>query len=441
VFQSEQCFNLNKVKERKMVMAKNVVDQALVLAFGLVCWLKPKNKRTVYGDTTAIRDSLAERGWFENNVVPVTPIQHDSDLTASEREVGKKSEFALCMEERKVRWDAYKKAASEGDDKEKKAQLAVFEALYVKGGKLVEPKYCGNAGFRRASVFEEAMLIRYKDETIAELDKILDQVPVRVKHYASEAERIIDQQLENELQGVGQVKIPDLDKLRIAQELFSLGVREVHLRKLYTDTTGQKLFGICQANHNWPGLTVYGRMLLPENDSNYIPYGPVRHNVLIKFNNRYEADEKRRQGKPLKPSERSLAPITQEDVASYFNECKTGNPAANAQKIMAKKDIEGIAKQNSIGFVRLVMQSVLDDTNRGIADYMPHADQLNLHKELIDSGKAETANVALTLAKEYPDVLATVNTALETLSKDELVAVVNATVNDKRSAQTVNVNS
>lgn len=401
--------------------------------FATVFWFKPNNWRSDYGSAdnlAKLQTSLADRGWVENNAVSVCPIQKDEDLPESERKAGKKSEYAICMEERFTRWEALRNATNPDAAKE----LTVFEKLYVRDGKLIEPRYSGNAGFRRASVYEKAMLQRFNNPDVPDADKIRTNVPVVVKDYdGDEAARIIDQQLENELQGVGTEKIADKDKLRVAMKLFRMGKREIYLRQLYTATTGQKLFNICLLDFYWPSLKVYDRINLPATADEYIPYAPLKHSDLIKLNNRKEADDKRREGRKLNDKERGMEPLTEEEVAKYLNDAKEGLTKGNDPKIMPKKEIESIAQRNAVEWIRASFKAVMEDNTAELNRYVDYADQINLHKTLIDSGNHAVAFTALQIAHSVPDVINLMSEAMVILNEDELRAVVTAAMQSKQT--------
>lgn len=365
-----------------MANPKNVNVVAQLIAFALVFWKKDNNWRSKgnYGKPDEIRNSLAERGWVQHYAVSVCPITEEERKEA--------------LAERTERWAALKAATTPDAAVERQ----VFERLYVdpKTNKLHVPQYSGNAGFRRASVFESAMVQRFRDGSIPDSEKILDQIPVSIKEYGEEAERIIDQQLENELQNVGNLKMDDNDKIRITKKLYDLGKPQVYIRKLYTSTTGQKMFGICEANNKWPALKVYDRLFLEATDASQIPIKAIRHDAITKIVNRHDADLKRSKGLPLTDKERSYEPITEVEVSNYFRDLKAVG-AVNLPKMMDRKNVEAGAKQNLVEFFRVAFSSVEDNAQGPMVPYMGHAEALNLHKKLIDAGKGDAALAALKL--------------------------------------------
>ncbi len=233
-------------------------------------------------------------------------------------------------------------------------------------------------------------------------------VPIRVTEYATQADRIIDQQQENEMQGRGTVKMDDLDKLRVTKALFDEGCLESRIRQLYSSSTGQKTFGICQANVNWPSLSIYGRFYEESSHPDYIPWGPVRGADLVKINNRYEADRKRKENLPLKNDERALEPISTEDADQYFRDkAKTATGDGNATKIMAKKDMEGSAKNHKLVAVRSVMDSVLAaSTTPKLAELMKHDTAMNGITNVVLDGKGDTADAVVPVFASNLDAFA-----------------------------------
>jgi len=346
---------------------------AVLMPVAAVAWLERNNYRKDYGDTAALSNSLADRQWVPDNPVPACPIS-DEELA---------EELAL----REKRWDELKAASSSPDAL---AEKAVFELLYLRDGKLIRPEYSGNAGFRRARSFFAAMVKRFKDrEKHPDLD-ISGLVPIRKTTYERRSERIKDQQLENEMQGVGTKKMDDLEKLTVTMELYKEGENESSIRSLYSSSVGQKTFGICQANTNWPKLHLYDRFYFAREHQDFIPWGPVRGADLVKMNNRFEAERKRTEGLPLKNDERGLQPISEEEADNYFRDKqRTGAGDGNAPKQMAKKDIEQGSKSHALLLVRKSMDSVLANSGQNTRKYVEHAAALNVGVELIDEGKGK----------------------------------------------------
>lgn len=396
-------------------MAKHQTHAILVL-FATVFWKPSNNFRSLsgFGKMDDIRNSLAERGWVDSYPVVVCPITE--------------IELKECMEERQAKWDTLKAATTP----EAAVERQVWEKLFLKDGKLVKPEFSGNAGFRRASVFLEAMVQRFRAKPEGdESNEITGLVPVIQKDYEDETERIIDQQLENELRNVGTVEVPALDKLRATKRLFDLGCREIKIRRLYPSSTAQKLFGICMSDHNWPDLKIYSRFFLPTDDGAHIPFGPVRHDVLISMNNRKEADDIRQEiakdptmtKKVLNDKQKAMPPITAEEVSNYFSDSKKKSDSGSESKIMAKKDIEQVSKTNAVDFFKVAAAAVMENKVTPMVAYLDHAESLNNHKKLIDGGKGSSAAAALLMAKDHDDLLKMVRGALANGGNDLLVNV------------------
>src|SRR5262245_36279825 len=182
----------------RLTMAKHTTpaaSQPLVIGaiFALTYWRSKDNERSELEDTKELKNSLARHGWSAQYPVAVIPIPTSASLNEEQKKAGVKTPFDDCMEERKALWEKHK-AATDADGLVKKA---VWERMFVRDGKLIEPKYLGNMGFRRSSCFVDAMVQRWNDSTVPDGEKVADVIPLMVKVYASEADRIIDQQLEN----------------------------------------------------------------------------------------------------------------------------------------------------------------------------------------------------------------------------------------------------
>jgi hypothetical protein len=375
---------------------------ATLVNFAQVYWRRGSNLRSAdaYGsaqELRVLRDSLADHGWLSNFPVPVYHIADAKDHEALVRE---------CLAERQARWDALKTAGTP----RAAIELQVFEKLFVQAGRIIEPRYLGNAGFRRSTVFFDAMLDRFQKpgedgRTPLGLASLNDQVPALIRLYRDEAERIIDQQRENEFKDLGAVAIPALDKLRIARRLFDLGCREARIRELYPGSTAQKLYGICQANLNWPDLKVYERFFLPPADPDHIPFGPVKHDVLIKLNNRFEADRKRAQHRELTEKEKQSEPVRPEEVRDYFAGLSRGGTAAPKPRPMDRSDVEAVSRQNRVKLFRTAFAAVLDNSLDALVPYVQQADGLNLLTDLIDAGKGDVGRAALELGRDAEELV------------------------------------
>lgn len=375
-------------------MATKQTVLATLCQVALIFWNEIRNERKDYGDekdTNGTRNSLATYQWMPDNSIPVTAITE--------------SEMVACMAQREATWDTLKKATTP----EAAVRKIVWEAMYVKDGKLIKPEYSANAGFRRGRLFVDAMVQRFSqsDQNVKDGKEKLEisgLIPVRPVVYANEIERIIDQQLENELQNIGVKQITDIEKLRTTKKLFDLGCREVEIRRLYSSSTGQKAFALCLANQNWPALDIYNRFFLEPTHPDRIPWKPIRAPEVSKLNQRFEAQRKAKENLPLSKDERGLPEITEKEVDDFFRDKAKGVGTGNASKIMPKTDIENLSKRNKLALVRKAADSVLHDVDHNLAKYMDHADGLNAAVDLIDADKGAVLDSVMVAVKTDPEL-------------------------------------
>lgn len=373
------------------------VETVVNAHFAEVYWNPAKNRRDKesYGTTgqaTELRESLRDKGWIVINPAFVYPMsQADKDE---------------CLKERQTKWDALKDTTKA----ENLHPLHVFESLYTvdgKGKKLIEPKFNGNSGFRRHGQYFDAQLERYTRG-----DEILTTVPVVVKHYKDEVDRIIDQQLENEIRSVGVCEIPDLNKLRIVRGLYEMGVIENRVRELYKTTMAQKLYGICRADNLWPELKIYDRFFITDtNNPDFIPFSKPSHKEIIPLNNRTIATRKRENNEPLTQFEKELPNITQEEVDKYFRDCRTGSQSGNEKKIMPKTEIKGLAEQHKIDLVKMASKAVYDNDTSPLYNLMEHADSLNSVTKMVNDGKGSLL-AKLIYLQQFPALVDTLHSLL-----------------------------
>lgn len=375
-------------------MAKSQQVSSILVPVALIAWREVNNFRGQdnYGEANEIRNSLATYGWNPDNPIAVGGVGTDriseADQTAE-------------LEKRETEWAALKAATTP----EAAVELKVFEMLYVKDGKLIKPEYSANAGFRRGRTYFGAMVQRFREAASGragtENMTINGLIPVRPTVYDTKADLIYDQQLENEMQGKGTVRMSDKDKLRVSKALFDEGCREVDIRKLYSSSIGQKTYGICRANENWAELNIYKRLVEYKSEHpDFLKLGPQRGPVLVKLNNRFEAQRKIKENLPLKPDERGLPPIDAKEVDDALR--AASNAEGNDTKMMSKTDITDAAKGNKVHLFRSVFDSVEGNTQANLQRYLPYAEGLNIVKELMDGNKVSGEQLAdlMTAVKE-----------------------------------------
>ena len=375
--------------------------------FASLLWYPTNNRRkaTNYGDVNGVRNSLALNGWNPDNTVPgVKDRSSVGSLT--------ESQIANEMEKRTAEWKRLKDLVASAANEENVANLKVFEDLYVEfsadpnvPSKLIVPEISMNAGFRRASAYVAAMAQRLRDNIKKGINKdeaIPCMIPVRIAYYHTEAERLIDQQKENELQNVGTLKMDDLDKLAITKELFDEGCTQSQIRTLYPSSTGQKLYGICLADSNWKSVKLLSRMQQAVGTLGFVPWGPIRHTEITKLNNQFEAARKRKEGLPLTKDEKAIAPfkgdeLGLEEFTEYVNS-RTAGDGGNATKIMSKETMLSSSKNHPLKFVRNVFDSVLGNTEQNLKPFKENAETINTVTDAIARGKGAELE---TVAKAY----------------------------------------
>jgi hypothetical protein len=386
---------------------------AVLIPFALVAWRKKNNFRKNYGDapqTNATRNSLATHEWVADNSIPAYDID-DADLVAE-------------MEDRQAKWDSLRSATTP----ESATVLKVFELLFVKDGRLIKPEYSGNAGFRRAGIFLDAMVQRFTEANKAKVEfSMSGLIPVRPVKYATRIEQIKDQQLENELQTVGAKRMEDLEKLEVTKALFDEGCLESEVRTLYSSSTAQKSYGICLVDRNFPTLNIYPRFLITDaTNPERIPWGPIRAEDVRKFNSRFYAQQKRAEGLPLSKDENGLEPVTPEQVDSFFRDKAKGVGDGNAAKIMKKGDIEGNSKSIKLKLAATAFKSVLNDTKSNLRPYLEHADAINTGTDLIDQGKGTTYSVIMEGVAKEIDLFETIARLVKAGRVEEVKKAVSA---------------
>jgi len=367
--------------------------RTLLVHFGDIAWVESNNMRKVYGETTAVCNSLADKGW--SDIFPVPAVEDGCGKLDDSQRAGITNRL-------QIEWDRLKDIATAQASEINVAELTVFEALHTKevdGVKVLRiPHFSGNAGFRRARTYRKSQVQRFMPDknNAGKQRDIKTMIPINVKYYDSEADRLFDQQEENEIQGVGTKKMEDLEKLSTTKQLFDAGVGQARIRDLYKSTTGQKTYGICLADVNWPTLTIYNRYHLPSDDTRHIPWGATEHTVLTKLNNRHEAARKRKEGLGLTKDERGMEPfpggiddLGLADAEAYFAKLAHSG-RDNAPKIMSKEDMKTKKTNDPLLVVRSVMDSVLANTTSNLQSLYDNKEMLNQTFTLAKSGNGDT---------------------------------------------------
>ncbi len=396
-------------------------SKTAVMMFAIIYSKANRNGRSIenYGtpqEAKAIQQSMATEGWQDQYPALVELIP------PAEREAAIKE----CLAERKARLDAVK---ASGD----LALRDVLEKLYIgKGGKWVEPTHYRVSGFRRAANYEVAMTQRVellkklpkKDEDgenaldADEGTEVYTSVPVIVKTFANDLERLFEQQMENELPNRGRSAVVEKDKLRITQKLVSWGANGNDIKKLY-GSIGQKYYGLVKCNDFWPALRIFDRCLLADEDSSAIPIKSVKHEKTSNYTARHRNDAKGAN------RDSKLLPIAEQEVREYFESLKDKTPAT---PMLGKTDIRDMSESNDITLVRLAMGAVLNNDKSQLVALANGKDALNSATELVMAGNGSIAQLALSYAKDRSEVLIALDNAFRSgASVETILAAIKTT--------------
>ncbi len=416
---------------------------AMLVHFAQVVWTLKLNyrDRERYGSFDAIRNSLAERGWSDQNPIPCSNPAEDWEVKAA-------------LAERQKDWDTYKDALKHQDNDENRAKLAVFIDLYTEPvdaekpdgeRKLIVPIYSGNAGFRRSQAYFSAMVQRRRRKADDGMQVDTDtriMIPIQPKVYPTLADRIYDQQLENELQGVGTVKMDPLDKLRVVKALKDQGWREAQVRSLYNQsTTVQKLYGIARANDNWPTLNIFQRFYLDPANPDFIPLSRVRHNEIVPYNVRFRAAQKRAEGLPLSEDEKAAEPfkdeygpdgkVTAYEIDNYFRDlaARERGDGTPQSRMLKKEEIKAMLDSPVLA-VRSAANHVYEGIEpKSMKAMVAFKDALNIPFDLVTSGKGELMEGIANAVKDHETLMADINKVIAAGKVNQLKAAVNLILN------------
>ena len=330
-----------------------------------IIWFRDTNlarKTGDYGNLDSLKESLVNTGW---------QLTGDGTIECEKLPEHLK---ARAFDERSSRWLELQTQAKV--DPKKLVDLSVFEELYTKNGKIVEPEYLGISGNRRSEVFFDAMVIRRSAQ-----QPISDEIPVMVKHYDSPLDRLSEQMRENEWKLVGFKQPSPVDKLLAAKEAIELGASQARVRELFKDGMGIKLWWIVELNARFPELRIVERMQLDPKDPEFVNVQSAKFDDLQKLGLRSNPEAlaahngKIREKMEISGSSeeeilsKQSAPISASEVDSYFRGKREGG---NADKIMKKETIENLSKNSPSSVARDCFKSVM--TN--------NTDHMRVHREL-----------------------------------------------------------
>jgi hypothetical protein len=337
--------------------------QALVLGpqmalFGEVHWFKPMNTRPLkdYGvaDDSEVKEivsSLAVNGWYDRQTVNVGPIDYNGF-----------GEIPNLLEKAMLEREHLLTHLAEQAEKDQNARDLLYvynKAWRDADGKIIEPKFFGNMCFRRASVYVQAMVNRLKIDQGMKFgpEEIPLMIPVNVKVYQTEADRIDDQFIENERNSVGKKEVSFPAKVMASKILFEAGRNEAHFRKrIFKDGVGQKVFAILKLNAVCPDFKLLDRIQLDPTDPQYIPGQSLPPGELRNLYTNKESKSGR---------------IPSVDEVQLKIDEILGNKG-NKPKMAERGVIEGLRDQNPNLVVRRVCEHLLNNQPDKIAQEFSH---------------------------------------------------------------------
>lgn len=306
-----------------------------------------------------------------------------------------------------TKWEKLK-----ADGKDALPALHVFETLRVHKGKLIQPKWMGISGNRRFSILDEVNLARYTAEPSQPL---IAKVPVIERVFESEKDRLVAQMLENFGKMEGFARPTEKDMLLFGRLLLSKGGTQQDLRKAFTATTGQKVYGVLTLDARFPSVELVNRIIkLPEDDPRKLKYGPIPGAALPNLVLRSDKGELvKENAKRRTKGEPEFAPLTVELLEEFVTGTK--NRGTNEAKMMDKDSIKTIAEQNQNVVVKTAFQSIINRNSDLLNPYIAHADAFNALDSLVKVAGPEMDLIlkTLTAAPDLGIALKTVRSALK----------------------------
>jgi hypothetical protein len=321
-----------------------------------------------YGDPKAIIASLATAGWYDRQTVNCfdsrSPGYAESFESLVDQVVARRKDIIEATQ------------AQAAKDTQMAARLLVYKSLWMMDdGSYRRPKVLNNMCFRRLKNYPDAMVLRMntteKADLVGSVETIPTQIPVNIKVYQSEADRIEDQLIENERNNEGKNEVSFVAKLKASKPLFEAGRREAHFRKfVFKDGLGQKIYSILKLDRVQPAYDLFNRIMLDPTDPRYVPGQSLNPNVIRPL---YRKD-----GKDNVPTVEEIDEVIAKIVGKVSND----------PKIMSKSDIKSLNTQNPNPAVQLVTKAILDNKPEDVlflSDLSAHFDEVIKQK---NRGKA-----------------------------------------------------
>ncbi len=366
---------------------------SVVVPFGQILWVRELNQARPSGNygTDAqlkqLRIDLAQQCWLKDvghiageKLTPKTEWEIDGKMVPMSTYVS--AEMELRENKRKL----YESESKLNSDKA--AKWAVFQRLFMKGGKLVVPTVVGITGNRRSSEFEAAMELRLsmkenpevKDSRQYTIDDIDDLVPINLDDFSNEEYRLSAQTRENDFKLRDFLPSSHVDRLLIVRRMLALGANQNKIRKtVSSDTMGVKLYFICLFNSLYRDLRIIERCQLeedkvpPDGLSNKVgsPMGPinitqVKHTVLQQFGQRRtpESTDEFNKSKAQRGKE-PVTVLTEEEVGEYFRD-PTADSGPKEPKMLDKGGVKTMSEINGNPIIKKAAAAILKNDTSGL---------------------------------------------------------------------------
>ncbi len=348
------------------------------------------------GKKKELTAALVREGWRMNGdgVLEVVKISKDWETRA--------------VHDLNAAWEDYKAKAEK--DSNELPRLKVFEANRISKGKIITPKYMGVSGNCRNAVLLDANVARYT--TKPEPLPLITEYPVIIREFENERERAIAQMLENMGKLEGFSKPSEKDQLRCAQFILAQGGTQSDLRRAFTDTTGQKLYGILTLDKRFPTVKVVERIQKDPADKEFIRYGGIKGSDLPRLVMRSDPKALAEHNRKMETAGNDqVKPLDAAGLENFLSVPKTNDP-----KIMKKDNIVEMQTQNPNRLVQAVAGAIVNNNIDTLAKFIAHAPAYNTLESLCDLGfgvELDEILVAITKASKPEVAIKTLKTALK----------------------------
>lgn len=345
---------MSTATQKFFTLVKKAILGPQMVPFGQIYWADRLNGRLNYPEANKLLSELS-RGWQADQNIQAMKID---DLPADCPHRGVIT-LDFAMEHLTTLYNRLKDESVK--DSEVQTYLAVWERFHTIDGKLIEPIYIGNSGFRRGRNYAKAQSLSFKAG-----NSLVYEIPVTVFHFDSESDRLVLQIQENDKKDAGREGLADVERLIYAKSLFDTYFTEARFREIFKVGEAQRLFAVCKVNKAYPDTELFARLTDPQHERKltYPKMNKEKLRMVTKPDSAFSTD----------------------DVEAIITEMQTGGKVA--PKSLSRNDTQTLVGQTANKVAAFMgKEVVLANKVANMSKVDAVADVCNMAFDMFDAGK------------------------------------------------------